>query len=155
MTAKRNARPAVGAAERAGGHETGRVASPHKNFITENGQTQGHIESLLVAAGAFGESNAISAAELRSMAGLSDCRVIRHEVHAERRAGALILSGDCGYYLPAPGAAGEAEIRAFVRRLESHAVHIHEATGPARKALSRVAGQLTLFGDGGVSTWKN
>jgi len=94
---------------------------PQTNHTTPAGVVS--MRSLLKA----GEGNAIHGAELADMAGAESARQIRRIIAEEREAGAAILSGHGGYYLPADGEAGQAEIRAYLAALRRKAARILES----------------------------
>lgn len=92
-----------------------------------------------------GEANAVSTAELVRLTGAKSARDLQVVIAAERADGALILS-TCrrggGYYLPAEGEQGRAELLAFTRTLDSRAKQTIKALRSARRALRTVDGQL-------------
>ena len=66
-----------------------------------------------------------------------DCsaREIRQRVHAERMAGAVILAGKSGFYLPSEDPEQAlAEIRAFERQMTAKAIGTREAIKSATAA---------------------
>lgn len=145
MTEKENARPAGGAAERA--DETAALAGASvsaENFIISPAKKQGRIESLLPC----GEQNAITSAELVSLAGLNTPRELRAAIERERAAGALILStvrGRGGYFLPSNDPTqGKSEIEAFIRTVHARAVNSQRTLKAARRALRECAGQMEV-----------
>ena len=84
-----------------------------------------------------GEENAIPGADLAALLGL-DVRTLQRIIASERRQGAPILStakGTKGYFLPATGEAGRAEIEDFVKTNSSRARSLFAAIAPARAAL--------------------
>ena len=94
---------------------------PQTNHTTPAGVVS--MRSLLKA----GKGNSIHGAELADMAGAESARQIRRIIAEEREAGAAILSGHGGYYLPADGEAGQAEIRAYLAALRRKAARILES----------------------------
>lgn len=80
---------------------------------------QGRIAKLLLP----GEENAIPASDLARMAGYSNTRSLRAAVDRERERNGdfSILSSEKGYFLPAAGDRGIAEMRHFVRRTDARA----------------------------------
>lgn len=103
----------VGAADKLA---DGRGVSPAVNdFIMEQRKAQLRIVPLLQ----YGEEQAITSASLCSVL-CCDARQLRHFVREEREQGALILSSNCGYFLPSldTGQAREEMLRCY-RRLSS------------------------------------
>lgn len=92
-----------------------------------------------------GEENAIRSSELARITGAKSVRELQHWVAAERSEGALILStGKGGYFLPAEGEKGQAEIARFVATLRSRAVNTLKALKTAKAALSKTTEQITM-----------
>lgn len=116
----------------------------YKDNITKDGKRQVKISDLLKR----GEQNAIKAADLLKLAGLSDTRQLRDAISEERRAGKLILS-TCrppfGYFLPALGADGREEICRHIQTIKSRAVNSLAILKAAREELRRIDGQMELF----------
>ena len=143
MNAKRKARFAGSAAERAevGTALTGKI--PYDNFTTSVTRKQGLIESLLLQ----GEENAISSGDLVNLTGVKSTRELQLIISQEREAGALILStcrGGGGYFLPSDGEMGKREIAAFVATLRARALNTLRALKTAREALESLEGQVAL-----------
>lgn len=85
-----------------------------------------------------GKRNAISRKELVARSGLSD-RQLRHQIAAERRAGAVIIStteNGGGYYRPE----NPEEIRRFVASMVHRGKEIFAAVKSARVALADMEG---------------
>ena len=143
MISKTNARPTVGAVERA---ETGNAVTgniPFNDFNTPKPQQQESVFSLLPQ----GEGNAIHAKELAQLCGFRSTRELQHAIAIEREAGALILStcrGGGGYYRPSDGETGKQEICKFVATLASRAINTLRALKAARYELKTVDGQITF-----------
>ena len=109
-------------------------------FNTDTNETQGMVESVLL----HGAENAIPAERLVQMLGLNNCRDLRHIVSKERENGSLILSGNKGYYLPADGVDGKAELQRFERAMCARAIHSFRVTKAVRTELQMIDGQLTI-----------
>lgn len=98
-----------------------------------------------------GEENAIPAHDLATIAGFNGTRALRDAVERERRAGALILSGDAGYYLPSTDETqAEREIQRFVHRSDSRMASNRQAVRACKRWLRRrkrreIVGQRGLF----------
>ena len=91
-----------------------------------------------------GQSNAIRTADLVRLTGCKSARDLQEQIAKEREAGHLILSSSRrggGYYLPAPGAAGKAEIEAFVATLRARALNTLRILRDAKRALNDLDGQ--------------
>jgi len=79
--------------------------------------------------------------QLAKLAGAAGARDLRLMVERERKNGALILSsvrGRGGYYLPACGDKGKAELRAFDRRITACIKSLVIMLHPVRKALKEM-----------------
>lgn len=135
---------------RAARMETGKETIPNEYFSTAAADGQaGKIFSLLLE----GEANALSASELTQLAGFKSERSLRQAVDRERE-NSLILASDRGYFRPQPGDAGIAEIRAFVRRMDSRMKSNRQTIRACKRALKAAAnapldGQQTFFDGGG------
>lgn len=98
-----------------------------------------------------GESNAISARELARLMGYRDTRPLRLAVERERRAGALILICERGYFLPSfDEPQREQEVRRYVRLMDSRVRSNRAAVQACRIYLRRhrrmeIEGQEVLF----------
>ena len=129
-------RPAASPAEREAESTGTNTSFPVSDNNTEKTETQAafFIASLLPC----GEENAIKTKELLRLTGFSTSRELQEQIHAERRAGALILS-KChdggGYFMPSEGERGKTEIRAFERTLRRRAANTFAALKAAKAAL--------------------
>lgn len=97
-----------------------------------------------------GEANAMTTSDLVRLTGLRNARELRAQIARERAKGFLILSscrGRGGYYLPAEGAEGRAEVERFCNSIRARALNTLRALQSARKALGVLEGQLELSGD--------
>lgn len=139
MSRKRKAAPGV-ATIGSGKEEQIReqtINLPGNEYIMQPERVQGRIEALLLQ----GEANAINARQLAKLAGAAGARDLRLMVERERKNGALILSsvrGRGGYYLPACGDKGKAELRAFDRRITACIKSLVIMLHPVRKALKEM-----------------
>ncbi len=93
------------------------VSSAVNNSITAQRETQAQLR--IVPLLQHGEELATTSATLCSVL-CCDARQLRHFVREEREQGAVILSGNCGYFLPSldTGQAHEEMMRCY-RRLSS------------------------------------
>lgn len=87
-----------------------------------------------------GRGNAIKSDDLLELLDV-DRRSFYSMVHKERKAGAVIIGDNAGYYLPRE----RAEVEAYLRRAENRAKHDLEATKAARRLLRKMKGQSELF----------
>lgn len=88
-----------------------------------------------------GGTNAIPAADIARMVGMSERRV-RRQVETERLAGAVILSDESGYYRPSEDASiARWEIQAWIAQRTATAGTILKTAELARKALPYHDGQ--------------
>lgn len=120
-----------------------RATAFQDNFTTPQPRKQGLVESLLLE----GEENATPSSELVRLTGCKSVRELQNQIAHERETGALILStcrGGGGYFLPAPGEAGQREIAAFVTTLRARALNTLKVLKAAREALQSIDGQVTL-----------
>lgn len=140
MSVKKEAHLTVTAAGQASENKGVTAFSPLYNSIIDTDMGQGRVEAVLP----HGSENAISAAHLVAILGIKNSRVLRLMVNKEREHGALILTSDRGYFMPAHGIVGQQEIWDFVSRMEAAAWNTHKATRAARNALQSVEGQVTL-----------
>ena len=142
MNTNEKARAAASPAERALTETTAGSASfSTLKCITDSGQMQGRIATLLPR----GEGNAIPTRELMALAGYGTVRQLQKQIEAERAAGALILSSSTGgYYLPADGEDGRAEIIRYERTLRRRAVNTLRPLKTARRALRVIGGQTRI-----------
>lgn len=122
----------------------GEAAIPCHNDTTDNHNVQSIFDLL-----PRGEANAVPTRVLVELTGCKSARDLQNKIAIEREQGKLILSS-CrnggGYYAPAEGKTGQAEIAAFVATLRSRALNTLAALKTAQAALKEVEGQLTLDG---------
>ena len=112
------------------------VRDPASNCITEGSRRQ-DISALLPR----GEENAVSTKTLVELTGCTSARQLQVRISAERARGALILSTERGYFLPAEGRAGRRELRRFVQTM------VRRSAGTLRAAESAVTA-LAIMEDG-------
>lgn len=96
-----------------------------------------------------GEENAIPTSQLVQMCGFRTARELQAQIARERECGKLILSTSKpggGYYLPADGEQGTAEIAAFVATLRSRALNTLRVLRAAKAVLKDLEGQIELDG---------
>lgn len=91
-----------------------------------------------------GAEHGISAAELLRMTGLSDTRIIRKLIADERAAGAVILSGMNGYYLPDDGEKGRRETAAYIAAMSAKGISTLRALKSAKAYLANLPGQIEI-----------
>ena len=136
-----NVKPIESGMEKQRGEATNISVFDHN---TNAEQKQGFIESLLLS----GAENAITAAELAKLAGLSDTRILARLIQEEREAGKIILSTPnyrCpGYFLPDSGEKGQREIAEYVRSMVSRATKILRSVRAAKAALEVIDGQQKI-----------
>lgn len=97
-----------------------------------------------------GEGSAIPSKTLVEMTGSRSVRDLQNKIAMEREQGRLILStckNGGGYYRPAEGPEGQAEIAAFVGTLTNRAINTLKVLKTAQAALKEVTGQLDLLVD--------
>lgn len=143
MNEKRKAAHGAGTPGRQEAATFDRATAFQGKFITPSARKQGFVESLLLQ----GEENALPSGELVQLTGFKSVRELQNEIAREREAGALILStcrGGGGYFLPAPGEAGQREIGAFVATLRARALNTLRVLKAAREALEGLDGQVSL-----------
>lgn len=87
-----------------------------------------------------GRKNAVSAEYLCALHGFKSHRELRQQVQRERLKGAVIASGDDGYYIPD----SRGELLAYVHRYESMAKTIFATLGHARAELAQIEGQQAM-----------
>lgn len=107
-------------------------------------QPHGKIFDLLPA----GESHAVPARDLANLTGISPRR-LRRMVDNERERGVPILASDCGYFRPADGPAGVAEVRRFLRRQDSRMASNRRVVAPLQRLLKTlergpIPGQISI-----------
>jgi hypothetical protein len=118
---------------------------PLHNDITRSGTAQGFFESILPK----GAENGIKTADLLKITGMSDTRTIRKLISDERAAGAVILSGDTGYFLPDDGEKGRQETEAFIATVTAKGANTIRAVASAKAFLANLPGQMEIGGGGG------
>lgn len=94
---------------------------------------------------------AIPASDLMKLAGYKNQRSMRVAVDREREQGLLVLASEAGYYRPAAGDRGIAEIRRFLRRQDARAASNRRTTRRIREYLraaekAPLDGQETIWG---------
>lgn len=148
MSKNKNPRPAGGTAEQ-GNHGKSDETVSSFNFTSGGAGRQGRIFSLLLE----GEENALPAANLAQLAGYKNRRSMRLAVDREREQGQglLVLASESGYYRPAAGDRGIAEIRRFLRRQDARAASNRRTTRRIREYLraaekAPLDGQETIWG---------
>lgn len=112
------------------------------DVTTQSGPEQGFFAKILPK----GAENGVKTGELLRMTGLSEARTIRRLISDERAAGAVILSGDTGYYLPDDGEKGRQEAAAFVASIKAKGKNTLRAARSAEDYLSRLPGQMEIGG---------
>ena len=100
-----------------------------------------------------GEENALPAADLARLAGYKNQRSMRVAVDREREQGLLVLASEAGYFRPAAGDRGIAEVRRFIRRQDARATSNRKTTRKIREYLragekSPLPGQTDLWQGG-------
>ncbi|MFG6350201.1 MAG: hypothetical protein K1W21_00950 [Oscillospiraceae bacterium] len=148
MNENKNPHPAGGTAEQ-GEHGAVWTDDSHNSNFTSGGTSrQGRIAALLPA----GEEHAVPAGDLARMAGFSSTRSLRMAVDREREldGNSFILASEHGYFMPADGSRGIAEMRKFIRRQDSRAASNRRATRRIREYL-RAAEKAPL--DGQEAIW--
>lgn len=114
---------------------------PHDN-ITARETVQDYLADILPK----GAEHGIKTADLKLLLGLRDTRAVRRFISAARSAGAVILSGDTGYYLPDDGEKGRQEAEIFVSTVTAKGVSTIRATESAKAFLDILPGQLGIGG---------
>lgn len=133
---KRQSRPGGGTPER---HTQ---IIDHKEHTTPGADCQARLTDLIPA----GPENAISARQLTRLTG-ADGREIRRRIAAERAAGAVILTGQGGYYTPSDnGQRGRDEVTEWLSRITAKGVSTLRAGDSARAWLSVLPGQQRIGG---------
>lgn len=97
-----------------------------------------------------GEESAIHAADLVRLAGFKNQRAMRVQADHEREHGFPVLASEAGYYRPAIGDRGIAEVRRFLRRQDSRAASNRRTTRLIRARLREIEsrplpGQINLW----------
>ncbi len=103
---------------------------------------QGFFQSILPK----GAENAIKTAELCRMMGIKDPRALRKMISDERALGAVILSGDGGYFLPSAGEKGRQEAAAFIATVTAKGASTIRAVRSAQAFLDGLPGQIEIGG---------
>ena len=146
MSAEEKA-PSAATLEAAGAEMSWEINST-SNSITNCGDGQaGKLWELLPT----GEMLAVPANDLATLAGYRNTRSLRFAIDRLRENGVPVLASDSGYFRPAPGPAGIAEIRRFLRRQDTRAASNRRTTRLIRKQLralenAPLAGQSCLDG---------
>lgn len=130
----------------AAGGTSGETASNIDFTMSGPSGQAGKVSRLLL----HGEQNAIAASDLATLAGYSNTRSLRQAIDRERE-NSVILASDKGYYKPQPGDTGLAEIRAFVKRMDSRMKSNRQAVRVCKRVLKQAAkapldGQESLQG---------
>ena len=129
----------------------GRAVISFNECITNSGDSQGSkLWELLPA----GETLAVCAGDLATLAGYRNTRSLRFEVDRLRVQGVPVLASDNGYYKPSDGPAGIAEIKRFLRRQDARMASNRRTTSLIRKQLRALEnapldGQTDLWQGGG------
>lgn len=148
MSKNKNPRPAGGTAEQ--GKDNVRANDSYNYDSTSGGAgRQGRIFPMLLE----GEENALPAADLARLAGYKNQRSMRVAVDREREQGLLVLASEAGYFRPAAGDRGIAEVRRFIRRQDARATSNRKTTRKIREYLravekSPLPGQTDLWQGG-------
>ena len=148
MSKNKTPRPAGDAAEQ--GKDNVRADDSYNHDSTSGGAgRQGRIAALLPA----GEEHAVPAGDLARMAGFSSTRSLRMAVDREREldGNSFILASEHGYFMPASGSRGIAEMRKFIRRQDARAASNRRTTRRIREYLraaekAPLDGQETIWG---------
>lgn len=114
---------------------------PLHDSITRSGTAQSFFQRVLPK----GAENAIKTAELCRMMGIKDARVLRKKISDERALGAVILSGDTGYFLPDDGEKGRQEAAAFIATVTAKGANTIKAVRSAQAFLEALPGQVELI----------
>ena len=140
----RKSRPSVVETEerRSGNKPTNKDLLPLSNHTSKRGDAQGYFAARLLR----GAENALPLEHLSYISGLTK-REVQRRIAAERSGGAVILSGNGGFFLPDFGDKGKNEAAAFVSSIYAKALHTLLAAKSARAYLARLEGQ-TEIGDG-------
>ena len=124
--------------------------TPLHDSTTRSGTVQSFFQCVLPK----GAENAIKTAELCRMMGIKDQRALRKMISDERALGAVILSGDTGYFLPDDGEKGRQEAAAFIATVTAKGANTIKAVRSAQAFLDRLPGQIEIGGyaDGTTQT---
>lgn len=150
MIKNKNPRPTDGTAEQGDHGKSGETVSG-SNFTSVGAGRQGRIFSLLLE----GEENALSAADLAMLAGYKNQRSMRMAIDREREQGLPVLASEAGYFRPAAGNRGIAEVRRFIRRQDARATSNRKTTRKIREYLrsaekAPLEGQENFWNEGDV-----
>lgn len=115
---------------------------PLHDFTISSGTAQGFFQSVLPK----GAENAIKTTELCRMMGIKDPRALRKMISDERALGAVILSGDGGYFLPSAGEKGRQEAAAFIATVTAKGANTIKAVRSAQAFLDGLPGQIEIGG---------
>ncbi len=115
---------------------------PLHNFTISSGTAQGFFQSVLPK----GAENAIKTTELCRMMGIRDPRALRKMISDERALGAVILSGDSGYFLPDDGEKGRREAAAFIATVTAKGANTIRAVRSAQAFLDGLPEQIEIGG---------
>lgn len=129
----------------------GMAHNSYDNFTSADAGRQGRIFSLLLE----GEENALSAADLATLAGYKNQRSMRMAIDREREQGLLVLASEAGYFRPAAGSRGVMEVRRFIRRQDARATSNRKTTRKIREYLrsaekAPLEGQENFWNEGDV-----
>lgn len=142
MTGTEKARSAAATVERATMGAVIKQTPASENYSTTDSPHTQAIFDLLPQ----GEGNAIPSKFLAEIVGVQSVRELQNRIAAEREGGKLILStcrNGGGYFRPSDGAAGQAEISAFIDTLRARALNTLRILKAAKTALDDgIAGQL-------------
>lgn len=116
----------------------------HMKNIDQDNHTTPAADCQLLELIPAGPENAISARQLTRLTG-ADGREIRRRIAAERAAGAVILSGQGGYFTPSDnGQRGRDEVTEWLSRITAKGVSTLRAGDSARAWLSVLPGQVRI-----------
>ena len=115
---------------------------PLHDFTMRSGTVQRFFQRVLPK----GAENAIKTAELCRMMGIKDARALRKMISDERALGAVILSGDTGYFLPDYGEKGRQEVAAFIATVTAKGANTIKAVRSAQAFLDGLPGQIEIGG---------
>lgn len=150
MSKNKNPRPAGGTAKQGKRGKSGKTVSS-SNFTSGGSGRQGRIFPMLLE----GEENALPAEDLARLAGYKNQRSMRVAVDREREQGLLVLASEAGYFRPAAGDRGIAEVRRFIRRQDARATSNRKTTRKIREYLrsaekAPLEGQENFWNEGDV-----
>lgn len=116
--------------------------TPPQNHTTKSEAKQGVFANILLK----GSENGLFTPELMRITGIHSSRIIRRMISEERAAGAVILSGETGYYLPDDGEKGRHEVEAFIATMTAKGHSTIQATQSAKRYLDNLPGQTEIGG---------